>query len=112
MSENTSSKPVTHDTSANDYREVPLGDHPHRHGRPVSWVLVGVIIAAFCVGGVAVIEQWWVVFWVCAGVVALSFPAGKVIGIMNDTVIIDRGPRVRAAVTGRDSAADPGVRLD
>lgn len=112
MSENPSSKPMTHDTSQNDYREEPIGEHPHRHGRPVSWVLVAVVLAAFCVGGVTVIEHWWVAFWVCVCVVALGVPAGKVIGIMNDTVVIEPGPRVRAAVTGRNSAADPGVRLD
>jgi hypothetical protein len=108
----TSKKPVIEDTSDNAYTEEPLGDHPHRHGRPASWALVAVDIAAFCVGGVAVIDQLWVLFWVCAGVVALSVPAGKVIKIMDDTVTVEPGPRTRAAVSGRDSAADPGVRLD
>jgi hypothetical protein len=100
------------DTSANDYSEEPIGKHLHRHGRPASWVLVGVILVAFAVGGIAVAYHWWVAFWVCCGVVALSFPAGKIIGIMNDTVVIEPGPRTRAALTGRNSAADPGVRLD
>jgi hypothetical protein len=112
MTEETSSKPITHDTSANDYREEPIGEHPHRHGKPSSWVLVAVDIAAFLVGGVAVIGHWWVVFWVCAGIVLLSVPVGKIIGVMDDTVQIEEAPRRRAAVTGQNSAADPGVRLD
>jgi hypothetical protein len=111
MTEDTSSKPMTQDTSANTYREEPIGSHPYQHGRPASWVLVAVIIAAFCVGGVAVIGHLWGLFWVCVGIVVLSVPAGKIIGIMNDTVAIQEGPRVRAAVDGRHSAADPGVRL-
>ncbi len=100
------------DTSQNTYREEPIGGHPHRHGKPRSWVLVGVVIAAFCAGGVAVIWHLWVLFWVCAGLVVLSVPVGKLIGIMDDTVVVDQGPRFRVAVRGRNSAADPGVRLD
>jgi hypothetical protein len=112
MAQNTSNKPMTHDTSANAYQETPIGDHPYHHGRPRSWILVAVIIAAFCVGGVAVIEQLWWLFWLCTAIVVLSVPAGKIIGIMDDTVRIEEAPRVRAAITGTDSAADPGVRLD
>lgn len=108
----TGKKPLIQDTSDNADIEEPAGEHPHRHGRAVSWVLVAVDVAAFCAGGVAVIEQLWVLFWVCAGVVALSVPVGKAIRIMDDTVTVEPGPRTRAAVAGRDSAADPGVRLD
>jgi hypothetical protein len=39
-------------------------------------------------------------------------PTEKIIGIMQDTVHIEEGPRIRAAVSGRDSAADPEVRFD
>jgi hypothetical protein len=103
---------MTEDTSHNTYREEPVGEHPYRHGRPRSWVLVGVVIAAFCAGGVAVIGHLWVLFWVCAALVVLAVPVGKMIGIMDDTVAVEEGPRVRAALSGRDSAADPGVRFD
>jgi hypothetical protein len=105
-------KSLLEDTSDNRYTEQPVGEHRPRHGRPASWALVAVVIAAFCVGGVAVIEQWWPVIWACLGIVVLAVPAGKLIGIMNDTVAIEPLPRRRAALTGRDSAADPGVRLD
>ena len=112
MTEQNITSGLTEDTSANTYRENPVGSHPHRHGRPASWVLVSVVIIAFIVGGFTVIEHWWVAFWVCAGIVVLAVPAGKLIGIMNDTVQIEEGPRRRAAVSGPDSAADPGVRFD
>lgn len=103
---------MSQDTSANTYIERPVGAHPHKHGRPGSWILVGVIVGAFCVGGIALIEHLWWLFWVCTGIVVLGVPAGKVIGIMDDTVLIEETPRSRAAVSGKDSAADPGVRLD
>jgi hypothetical protein len=89
-----------------------VGGHHHRHGRLVSWVLVAVVVAAFCAGGAAIIARWWWLFWVCAGIVVLSVPAGWGIGIIKDTVEVDPGPRRRVAASGRDSAADPGVRLD
>ncbi|HEX9040870.1 MAG TPA: hypothetical protein VF838_07545 [Trebonia sp.] len=75
-------------------------------------MLVSVVIIAFAFGGVTVIEHWWPAFWVCAGIVFLAIPAGKIIGIMNDTVVVQPGPRTRAAVSGRNSATDPGVKLD
>jgi hypothetical protein len=103
---------MVEDSSENVYREEPIGGHSHRHGRPRSWAFVSVVIVAFCAGGVAVVGHLWVLFWACAGVVVLSVPVGKVIGIMDDTVILEQGPRRRAAVSGRDSAADPGVHFD
>jgi hypothetical protein len=63
-----------------------IGGHSERHGRVSSWVLVFMVIAAFCVGGVAIIEQLWWLFWVCVGVVVGAVPAGKFVGIMDDAV--------------------------
>jgi hypothetical protein len=98
------------DTSQNTYPEEPVGGPPHRHaGSPRSWVLVGVVVAAFIAGGAAVVWHLWVLFWVCAGVVVLAIPVGKMIGIMDDTVQVEEGPRRR--VTGQRGAADPGVRF-
>lgn len=68
-------------------RDLPVGHHPYRHGRPVSWVLVSVVIVAFCVGGAAIVAHLWWLFWACVGVVVLSVPVGKLIGIMDDTVV-------------------------
>ncbi len=95
--------------------ERAVGGHERLHGRPVSWVLVGVLIVAFIAGGRAIVNQLWWLFWVCLGVTILSVPAGKVIGIMSDTVIngdpaqqVGQGGTV-AEDTG--SAADPGVNV-
>ena len=93
--------------------ERPIGGHEHLHGRPVSWVLVGVLIVAFIAGGLAIVNQLWWLFWVCLGATILSVPAGKVIGIMNDTVINgDPAQQVGQGGTVAEdagSAADPGV---
>lgn len=70
-------------------REEPGGGHRRLRGRP--WALVWVVIAALYVGGVAVIGHRWVLFWACAGVVALSIPAGKIIAIMGEAVAAGRG---------------------
>jgi hypothetical protein len=63
-----------------------IGHRGSPHGKPSSWALVAVIIAAFAAGGVALIIQLWPLFFVCVGIVGLSVPAGKLIGIMDDTV--------------------------
>jgi hypothetical protein len=67
-----------------EHRDVPEGGHPH--GKPASWVLVAVVIAAFITGGAAIIAHTWWLLWTCTGIVVLAVPAGKVIGIMDDTV--------------------------
>jgi hypothetical protein len=43
------------------------------HGRPVSWVAVGIIMVAFLIGGVALAAGpvWWL-FWVSVGLVAVG----------------------------------------
>lgn len=99
-------------TDYTDTREVPVGGHETQHGRPASWVLVGIIIAAFVAGGFAIIYRQWWLFWLCVGIVVLSVPTGKIIGIMDDTVKLDDSPRALPPTTGVNSAADPGVRLD
>jgi hypothetical protein len=64
-------------------------------------------------GGLAVVNHLWLLFWVCLGVTVLSVPAGKLIGIMNDTVLsgdpslqVGQGGQV-AGDTG--SVVNPGV---
>lgn len=56
------------------------------HGKPSSWVLVGVVTVAFSAGGAALILHLWWLLWACIAVVVLSVPVGKVIGLMEDTV--------------------------
>lgn len=92
--------------------EAPAGGHQRPHLRPRPWALVWVAIAALYVGGVAVIGHLWVLFWVCAGVVVLTIPVGKIIAIMSQAVAAGQAPRMRAAVTGPDCAAGPGVGLE
>jgi hypothetical protein len=65
-------------------RDVSPQGNPH--GKPSSWMLVAVVTAAFITGGLAIIAHAWWLFWACAGIVVLSIPAGKAIGIMDDTV--------------------------
>jgi hypothetical protein len=67
-----------------EHRDVPEGGHPH--GSRSSFVLVAVVIAAFTVGGISIGAHAWWLFWTCAGIVVLCVPAGKAIGIMNDTI--------------------------
>ena len=68
--------------------EAAVGGHGHLHGRPASWVFVAVLIAAFIAGAFAIVNKLWPLFWVCLGVTVLSVPAGKVVGIMGDTVLV------------------------
>jgi hypothetical protein len=64
-----------------------IGGYSERHGRVSSWVLVAVVVVAFCVGGAAIIVRLWWLFWVCVGIVVLAVPAGKIVRIMDDTVL-------------------------
>jgi hypothetical protein len=79
-----SAEPTGHGTAPGSHLpgERPVGGHEHLRGRPVSRVLAGVLIA----GALATVNHPWLPFWVCLGITALSGPAGKVVGIMNDTV--------------------------
>jgi hypothetical protein len=67
-----------------DDRHVPEGRYPH--GKPASWVLVAVTTAAALTGGISLITHAWVLLWTCIAITVLAIPAGKMIGIMNDTV--------------------------
>jgi hypothetical protein len=95
--------------------EQAIGDHPHLHGRPVSWLFVAVIIVAFVAGAFGLVFHVWPLFWVCLGIVVLSVPAGKLIGIMDDTVL-DGDPSAQAGQEGQvaedyGSAVHPGVAV-
>jgi hypothetical protein len=65
-------------------RHVPGNGNPH--GKPSSWALVAVVTAAFITGGLAIIIHTWWLLWACGAIVVLAIPAGKTIGIMDDTV--------------------------
>ena len=83
--------------------------------------------SAAAAGGLTVVSHLWWLFWVCLGVTVLSVPAGKVTGIMNDTVLagdpslqagqegtVAEGPpegavAKGAVAEGTGSAVDPGA---
>lgn len=88
-----------------EHRHVPEGGHPH--GKPASWVLVAVVVAAFTTGGLAIIAHAWWLMWTCAGICLLAIPAGKIIGIMDDTVSWGSTPAVTQG-SAHDREADPG----
>lgn len=69
-----------------------VAGRPERHGRISSWILVAVVIVAFCVGGAAIIARLWWLFWVCVGVVVVAVPVGKIAGIMDDAVLVPVSP--------------------
>ncbi|REF00113.1 HGxxPAAW family protein [Thermomonospora umbrina] len=76
-------------------------------GRPSSWVVVGVSITGFTVGGVALcIGPNWVVFGVGAAIVAISAVLGLAVGILSDVVVDE--PRVMQPV----AAGAPAGRVE
>lgn len=68
-------------------------------------MLAAVVIAAFTTGGLAIIAHAWWLVWTCAGIIVPAIPAGKVVGIMNDTVGGDITPPL-AHEPSQDQAAD------
>ena len=115
MSHLDSDGPSEHGTAPGNHLpgEQPVAGHEHLHGRPISWVFVAVLIAAFIAGAFAIVDHIWPLFWVCLGVTVLSVPAGKVIGIMGDTVLVG-DPSAQAGQGGQvaddvGSAVHPGV---
>lgn len=88
-----------------EHRHVPQGGHPH--GRPASWVVVIVLLAAVAVGGVSIIAHAWWLFWTCAGMVLLCIPAGKAVGITNDTISWGS-----TEIVGQPSETEPGPEAE
>jgi hypothetical protein len=86
-------------------RHVPEGGNPD--GKASSWVLVAMVTAAFITGGLAIITHTWWLLWACSGVVVLAVPAGKAIGIMDDTATWGSTPAA-GHDPPQDPEADPG----
>ena len=61
------------------------GEHVPFHGRRVSWVEVGIMLAGFVIGGVGLIAgpTWWLV-WAGGAVVAVGGILSLATGIFND----------------------------
>jgi hypothetical protein len=62
------------------------------HGKPASWVMVAVMLAAFVAGGLALITHLWWLLWTCAGIFVAAGLAAKAAGIMDDTVAYGSNP--------------------
>lgn len=78
-----------------------IGERGHQHGRPSSWALVAVVLAASLAAGAALIVHLWWLFWAGVGIVLAAVPAGKIIGIMDDTMSWGHPPPVeRQSPTG------------
>ena len=58
---------------------------PSFHGRTVSWVAVSIIMAAFLMGGLALVfgPTWWL-FWVSLGIAAIGGLLALSTGIFDD----------------------------
>jgi hypothetical protein len=61
------------------------GAHESFHGRPVSWVAVGIIITGFIIGGAALVAgpTWWL-FWTGVGIVVIGALFGAATRIFDD----------------------------
>ena len=70
-------------------------------------------MVASLVGGLSIIAHVWWLLWACIAVAVLAIPAGKMIGIMDDTVdwgstpaaTSDPQPSGLEADRGRDQSA-------
>lgn len=58
---------------------------PSFHGRPIAWVSVSVIMAAFVIGGFALVfgPTWWL-FWAALGLAVVGLLMCVGIGIFDD----------------------------
>lgn len=64
------------------------GPHPSYHGRAVSWVAVGLMVAGFLIGGLSLLfghhgPTWWL-FWVGCGVTVVGLLTSLVTNMFED----------------------------
>jgi hypothetical protein len=64
----------------------PVSERGNPHGRIISWIFVGTVIAVFALGGLAIILNAWWLLGICVPVLVLAIPVGGMIHIMSDTV--------------------------
>jgi hypothetical protein len=57
---------------------------PAFHGRSVSWVAVSLIMAAFLIGGLALVFSVWWLFWASIGLAAIGSLLALGTGIFDD----------------------------
>ncbi len=55
------------------------------HGATVgAWVVTAVIVAAFVLGGIALITHTWWLFWLAVGIFVVGVIAARAINIMDE----------------------------
>ncbi|WP_062350985.1 hypothetical protein [Herbidospora yilanensis] len=64
----------------------------NRHGRPRSWIYAGVFLGVFVLGGAGLVIGSMPLFWTCLVVLVVLVPVGKLIGVMDDTVMAPTDP--------------------
>lgn len=65
---------------------------------PMAWVVVGELIVAFILGGIALIYWNWTLFWISVGLIVLGVIVGWAIGIME--MVTEYGAGVRGGDPG------------
>jgi hypothetical protein len=79
--------------TGSEEKYLPAESHGSHAGRPGSWAAVGIMVAGFVVGGVALcLGPAWVVFWTGVAIAVVGFVVGGVVRIFSD-VVVD-APRV------------------
>ena len=61
--------------------------YAHARGRPIAWVVVSVIIAGTCVGGISLILATPWLFWAGVGVVVVGIAVGRATHAMRDEMV-------------------------
>ena len=55
----------------------------HHGSTPAAWTAVFIALAAFCIGGVGLVVDNWVVFWIGIALLAVALIVGKVMQAMG-----------------------------
>jgi hypothetical protein len=88
--------------------EYGLGFDQHRaheRGRPIAWVVVGVIILGSCASGISLIESAPWLFWTGVGLVVLSMIVGRASLAMRDELTPLPGASEPRPTSGRSAPA-------
>jgi hypothetical protein len=55
----------------------------HHGSTPAAWTAVFIALAAFCVAGVGLVVDNWVVFWIGIAMLAVALVVGKIMQAMG-----------------------------
>ncbi|WP_214107782.1 hypothetical protein [Acrocarpospora catenulata] len=79
-------EPPKHRVEIPRHRQRPIAENAQQHGRPISWIFVSAVLLVFTCGGLALILNNWVMFWVCAALLVAALPIGHAIRITDDVI--------------------------